>query len=522
MNPTVCVLMAGMGKRMGSYAPYINKGLMPIDKKAVISHIIGKFPGSAEFVVAIGHLGGQVKDYLAVTHPSAKITFVEVDNYNGPGSGPGYSLLCCRDMLRKPFYFVSCDTLWEGELCADTEQNWMATAKIDEADTATYCNFKIADNRVVSIHDKTRVTGENYRAFTGLCFIRDFEIFWDGINSRELISGEHQVSCGIQALVGKSVVKQHEVEWIDVGTFENYKKAVSRYEDYDFSKTNEFLYIANGFVVKFFADQAIVEKRTAKAKLNPGIFPEILATRGQFYSYSFMQGQTLYERNNIGVFKRLLEWFDQNLWIERTVKSDDMRQICKTFYYEKTLKRLSEYHRKYKDADVENIINGSRVPAVSELIKLIPWENLYSGKPSFMHGDLQFDNIIYTDQEKFLLLDWRQDFGGHVEFGDLYYDLAKLYGGIVLNYDYIKKKLISYSEDASGVSFDFAQRFSAGEYLETLMHFIRQKGWDTQKVRILVPLIYLNMACLHHYPFDKMLYALGRLLLAEELKKHKN
>ena len=65
---------------------------------------------------------------------------------------------------------------------------------------------------------------------------------------------------------------------------------------------------------------------------------------------------------------------------------------------------------------------------------------LYEGIPSFIHGDLQFDNIIYNKKlNKFILIDWRQDFAGQIEFGDLYYDIAKLYGGILLNYDYIKK-----------------------------------------------------------------------------------
>jgi len=36
-------------------------------------------------------------------------------------------------------------------------------------------------------------------------------------------------------------------------------------------------------------------------------------------------------------------------------------------------------------------------------------------------------------------------------------------------------------------------------------------------VKILVALIYLNMSPLHHYPFDKMLYSLGRDLLYTEL-----
>ena len=35
---------------------------------------------------------------------------------------------------------------------------------------------------------------------------------------------------------------------------------------------------------------------------------------------------------------------------------------------------------------------------------------------------------------KFILIDWREDFGENVEYGDLYYDIAKLYGGMILNY----------------------------------------------------------------------------------------
>ena len=518
MKKTVCILTAGRGTRMGPYASYINKALLPINKKAIITHIIEKFPKGTEFVIAVGYLSDQVKNFLAIAHPAENILFVEVDNYIGPGSGPGYSLLSCKHLLNKPFYFVSCDTLWEGETSVDLEQNWVGVSRIDEANSAGYCNFKIKDNQVVSIHDKIKVKGEDYKGFIGLCYIRDYNVFWDGLGSSELISGEHQISNGICALVKERTVKQCEVKWADVGTLENYKKAVSNYEKYDFSKTNEFIYMQGGLIIKFFTDQNVVDRRVAKAKLNPEVFPEITEQRGQFYGYRFMPGQTLYEKNSSDMFKALLKWLDQNLWVEAKVPTEDMRRICKTFYYEKTLERLSLYNKKYKGADTENVINGVKVPAVSDLIRQFPWENIFSGEPMFFHGDLQFDNIIYTKQNSFVLLDWRQDFGGHIEFGDLYYDLAKLYGGIILNYDFIKNNLINYSEEGSIINFDFAQRFSSKVYLAELNHFIRERGWDEQKVRMLVPLIYLNMSPLHHYPFDKMLYALGRLMLTEELK----
>jgi hypothetical protein len=195
-----------------------------------------------------------------------------------------------------------------------------------------------------------------------------------------------------------------------------------------------------------------------------------------------------------------------------------MRATCLKFYQDKTMERLAMYQQKYPATEGVSIINGRTIPSTSDLLAGIPWARLVDGVPCFMHGDLQFDNVLYdTATDAFKLLDWRQDFGGHVEFGDLYYDFAKLYGGIILNYDYIKLNLLSYSENEQGIFFDFAQRFQTDNYLRILSDYIEKQGYDLAKVRLLVALIYLNMSPLHHYPFDKMLYSLGRELLYKEI-----
>ena len=93
---TVCILTAGQGSRMGNLGQKLNKALHTIDGKAIISHIIDKFPKETEFVIGVGFLGEQVRQYLQIAHENNKIIFVDVDNFLGPGSGPGYSLLCCR------------------------------------------------------------------------------------------------------------------------------------------------------------------------------------------------------------------------------------------------------------------------------------------------------------------------------------------------------------------------------------------------------------------------------------------
>ena len=85
------------------------------------------------------------------------------------------------------------------------------------------------------------------------------------------------------------------------------------------------------------------------------------------------------------------------------------------------MKRLKLFKEKYSSTNKQLTVNGSRVPSIDALIKLVPWNLLYDGVPRFIHGDLQFDNILYNrNEDSFLLLDWRQDFGGRVDFGDIY------------------------------------------------------------------------------------------------------
>jgi hypothetical protein len=305
-----------------------------------------------------------------------------------------------------------------------------------------------------------------------------------------------------------------------VGDLEQYKAAISLYENYDFSKTNEFLYHLNGKVIKFFADVSIAQKRVRKASLNKAAFPRIDYQAGQFYGYNYVEGETLYKHNNSAIFSGFLTWLDRRLWRSSAMSESDTKAMCRKFYHDKTMERLTQFGHKYRNSDGESVVNGVAVPSTAGILERVPWDLLSEGVPSFIHGDLQFDNILYNSAERtFTLLDWRQDFAGHVETGDLYYDLAKLYGGIILNYDYIKANLFSYSEKHGEISFDFAQRYSRENFIRILENFITEKGWNLQKVRLLVPIIYLNMSPLHHYPFDKMLYSLGRLMLFEELEK---
>ena len=142
-NYKVCILAAGVGNRMGALSEHINKAILPVNFKAVISHIIEKFPENIEIVIAVGHKKETIKDYIAVAHPERRITYVEVDKFMGPGTGPGLSLLQCKEHLQCPFIFSAADTLVLEEI-PSPEENWFGIAPVKK--TEDYCTVKIKNN----------------------------------------------------------------------------------------------------------------------------------------------------------------------------------------------------------------------------------------------------------------------------------------------------------------------------------------------------------------------------------------
>lgn len=513
----VCILTAGKGARMGPIDKNINKALLPIQNKAIISHIIESFSPDDEFVIGLGYFGQQVRDYLNVAYPDRLFHFVNIDNFDGPGSGPGYSLLCCEKYLQEPFFFIPCDCIFEADFKSVPSGNWIGAKVVDSAESENYCNVLVKDSIVVDIRDKEKCGGD-YLAFTGLLYVRDSKEFLQSLKDKTTIKGEHQISNGLKGLVDGSGLFAVEVNWTDVGELEKYQSIQKNESEYNFEKTDEFIYFVNNQVIKFFANKKSVADRVKKSRLNPKTFPKVTGRGEQFYSYPFSPGETFYSSGTPILFKKLLEWLNENLWNSVNIESKTIKELCNEFYYKKTKKRIELFQSRNPNYKFPTKINGKKVQPIIKLVENIPWDYLCSGVPTFIHGDLQFDNIIYDkESDNFLLIDWRQDFAGEIDFGDIYYDLAKLLGGILLNYDYIKKGLFRYIDHEDGVLIDFARRTSAEEYEKLLGEFIVSKGLDLRKVRLLVGIIYINMAALHHPPFNFVLIALGTSMINEEL-----
>jgi len=524
-NYKVCILAAGISKNMGALSENVNRAILPVNFKAVISHIIEKFPEEVEIVIAVGHKKETIIDYIALAHPERKITFAEVDRYVGPGTGPGHSLLQCKSHLQCPFIFFAADTLVL-EKVPEPYENWFGIAPVKE--TEKFCTVKIKNNLIYQLDDKIKT--DNKFAFIGLAGVHDYAEFFEALeNNKEPLSGEIQVSNGFKKLIEHKLVP-FAFTWFDTGTLESYKETNENFaggeKKFDFSKGNEFIYFVNGRVIKYFADKNIAENRHKRSKRLKGLCPEIEAIQGNFYAYRKLDGQVMYNVLDRQLVKDFLIWLKTSLWkkVELTPEQQgEFDLACKTFYHDKTLERLNKFYAKTSLQDDWNIINGVQIPPLSEMLKKVDWDFVTKGIASNFHGDLQFDNILVTrnfsNLKKFIILDWRHDFGGLIDYGDLYYDLAKMYGGVNISYQAIKKGNFSFDMSGQSVYYNYSIGNDLLEAKEECEDFIIKNGYDLKKVKLLTALVFLNMSPLHNTPFDVMLYYMGKSRLYTALKE---
>ena len=124
------------------------------------------------------------------------------------------------------------------------------------------------------------------------------------------------------------------------------------------------------------------------------------------------------------------------------------------------------------------------------------------------HGDFILDNIIY-DNGKFILLDWRQDFGGSILNGDIYYDLAKLNHNLILNHDILFKELFHANVRDNIIECDILRSERLINCKELFDEWVISNGFDLKKINVLTAIIWLNMSPLHEFKMGEFLYYFG-------------
>jgi choline kinase len=521
MSFRVCLPTAGTGSRLEGLTRYLNKSLVSISNRPIISHIIEQFPDDTEFVIALGHKGNLVRNFLELVYPEKTFFYSNVDPYEGPGSGLGLSLLSCKQYLQLPFVFISCDTLIKNKI-PEPNQNWMGYAELN--DLTQYRTLQIDGGKVVNILEKGNKEA-NIKPYIGLAGIHDHVEFWEAMEEGGSDAVKMGESCGFRALIEKGI-DSHAFQWCDTGNPEALRNARDLYKEPNspniLDKANEAIWFVGEKVIKFSDDKEFILNRAKRGELISNYVPEILDVRPNMYLYKKAPGQVMSEVANLPLFEKLLSeckefWKQSCLSQEKKVF---FKQSCMKFYKTKTEQRIQLFYDNFEKSDGTESINGEVMPLLSELLRAIDWEWISEGLPVRFHGDLHFENILWSkEKNRFVFLDWRQEFAGFLESGDLYYDLAKLMHGLIVSHELIHLGQFTSEWKTKEINYDLCRKQILVECEKFFDLWIVEQGYDLKKVRVLTALIYLNIAALHHHPYSLMLYALGKKMLRNQLSK---
>jgi len=520
----VFIPTAGIGSRLEKLTKNLNKSLVSIANRPILSHIIDQFPKTCDFVLALGYKGNLVKDFLLLAYPKLVFHFINVNPYEGKGSGLGYSILCCKKYLQEPFVFISCDTLVK-EPIPSPEFNWMGFAT--KKKMFLYRSLQVKKNKIIQINEKSRCKLENQRPYIGLAGINDYKTFWNAMEKGRQNAIQQGEVFGLKKILKQQSIKSLKFTWFDTGTLKGLVKTRKLYNNLNepniLEKENEAVWFLGNKVIKFSSDSQFIKNRFKRAKKLKKFVPKVLDLKKNMYSYNKVEGNVLSKIINLPLFKYFLEnckvfWKKKKL---NTKEKIVFKKNCYQFYYIKTLERIDLFYKKFNKKDGVESINGEEMPTLSNLLDSIDWNDLTNGCPGRFHGDFHFENILYCSKTRaFKFLDWRQDFGGDLKVGDIYYDLAKLLHGLIVSHEAIAKNYFSVEWKKNKISFKLNRKQILKQCEMRFNKWCMRHNFSLKKIRILTGLIYLNIAALHHYPYSLFLYALGKSMLKKELSRN--
>jgi choline kinase len=525
MKYKVVIPSAGLGARLKNLSTHVNKSLVSVGCKPVISHVIEKFPEDVEIVVPVGYKKDTVESYLRFAHPERKITIVEINNFEGKGSGLGFTLLQCEQELQCPFIFSANDTIVLEDIPSPTD-NWMGYAERKNLDQ--YRSIQIDESGQVSDILSKGAGHESVMAYIGLGGVKDYKDFWnfmrEGADQGSIEIGE---SFAFKMLL-KQGVKSKKFTWFDTGNIESLEIAREEFRNPDYNildKPNESIWFTGGRVIKFSTDEEFIRNRVERAKSLAGFTPSIIDHSKNMYVYDKVDGEVLSKNPNVSNFESFLGWMGK-FWKRYDLNEEEYKKFCRDnleFYKTKTFSRIKQYFETFEQVDSEEIINGVETPKIFSILEYINWDALAKGEPTRFHGDLHFENILISNNPKkpFTLLDWRQDFAGNLLVGDKYYDLAKLNHGLIICHELINKDLFTVQCKFKTVTFDFHRKSSLVDCENYFREFALEHGLNYKKVEVLTALIYLNIAALHHYPYSSLLFYLGKSMLYKLVQDNK-
>ena len=128
-------------------------------------------------------------------------------------------MLKCKKYLQKPFVFVSCDTIFLGNI-PDLKNNWVGydTSKL----SSSYRKMSITNKTVERFYKKKSKNSKLLKNYIGLAGIKDYNEFWNSMEQNKKTSIKQGEVVGLSAILDKGV-RAYKFKWYDTGNLKSLK-----------------------------------------------------------------------------------------------------------------------------------------------------------------------------------------------------------------------------------------------------------------------------------------------------------
>lgn len=507
----VFVPAAGLGSRLDQ--DKFPKPLRSIGDLPLIVRVIRHYPKRTHFVFALGYESFYVRQVLDFFCPLLGMTYevVVTDSWSA-GGGLTKTLLDCKSLLQEPFIFHAVDSLLDGY---NPQTLWE-----EEDDTAVFAKPPSKGTYRFIEADSWKKGERSGSSYVGVSKISDVDSFWQRMDS--LSSGDDVYEDGeTLGLNPKSLQILHfQGVWLDCGTEGGVLAAINHFPSGAniLERSDEAIWqdTHNQIVVKFHKSSEFIVNRVRRSQVLQNFVPLSKLESPNMYSYPRAPGVVM-SHAEPEVFQQLLSEL-HDFWFGDQMPAEMPRIDFWDFYKSKTIRRLLEFKNKYP-MYAPSDINGSPVDSLDSLLERVPWDVLAVPRWSRCHGDLHTENIVFDERQGFMFLDWRQDFSGYTgQFGDIYYDLAKLQHGLRVDHGAVRNsrfEVMGSETESLRIQIDSYEKKS--RWSAELRDFVTRHGLSWNRVLLLEALIFINIAPLHHRGYDLFLNALGHELLQSQL-----
>lgn len=559
MNNTIAMIpAAGRGSRMMSLTDDNPKAMLPLHNKPLIAWHLDKLIEEEvkKAIIIVGYKKEKLIEYVNKFYSDKiDITYIEQRELKGLAHAikQGLDTLSEEQLENNNLLIILGDTIIKDPLkgLLEEDYSWIGYKEVD--DYKRWCLMETSHNEVVRFIDKPDYDPMTRKAVIGIYYFHDiFELYsniQEIIKKGVTIKGEFQLSSAMELYMDSySLCSIQFNDWYDCGeveTFNNTRKNITRnFNNIKVTDDNTIIKMSPSNNKKIIQEINWYSSIPNKLKVyTPQLIDfdkHVEVDEPAFYELEYinftpMQELFLYNLPDIPTWEKLFEnvFHMIDKFKQYSVDANFDYDAHEDVYITKTNNRIEELKSQnplWEKIMSQNFItiNGKaykNMPLIIDEIFDIVRENILTDcrdNWQIIHGDLFFGNMLYDINSNTLkVIDPRGNFGKDGIYGDIRYDIAKLYHSIYGKYDFIVNDLYSLQYNNHDFNYIIYDSKRHEDIIKTFDKYIENNGFYKNDIFAITSLLFMSMIPLHKENLNNqiMMYLTAIQMFNEIIKK---